>query len=131
MSVVTQGSEAAPAHLGSPLSFRASHSTHSGQALHFKGAAPHPIPPPIAVAGPLCCVPRSVLTISSTFLETDFYLKSWMQEVAGGHGIKKALEGRRVSCVDWNLCGHLLGKASEGKGEEIERDLKSSFPFDF
>ena len=48
--------------------------------------------------------------------------------MAGGHRIEKALEGRRASCADWNLCGHLLGKGSEGKGEEIERDLKSSFP---
>ena len=50
--------------------------------------------------------------------------------MAGGHRIEKALEGRRASCADWNLCGHLLGKGSEGKGEEIERDLKSSFPGD-
>ena len=47
--------------------------------------------------------------------------------MAGGHGIEKALEGRRASCANWNLCGHLLGKGSEGKGEGIERDLKSSF----
>ena len=50
--------------------------------------------------------------------------------MAGGHRSEKALEGRRASCADWNLCGHLLGKGSEGKGEEIERDLKSSFPGD-
>ena len=48
--------------------------------------------------------------------------------MAGGHRIEKALEGRRASCADWNLCGHLLGKGSEGKGEEIERDLEDLRP---
>ena len=50
--------------------------------------------------------------------------------MAWGHKIEEALEGRRASYADWNLCGHLLGKGSEGKGEETERDLKSSFPGD-